>query len=84
MYQISFKRSAAKELKKLPQNVTDRIIEAIEELVENPRPQGYRKIVGSENLFRIRIGQYRVIYSIEDKELIIMIITVRHRKDAYR
>jgi mRNA interferase RelE/StbE len=84
MYTIRFKQSAAKEFKKLPAKAQARILEAIEALSGEPRPPGCRKLVGSENLYRIRVGQYRVIYEIDDGELIIMIIIIRHRKDAYR
>jgi mRNA interferase RelE/StbE len=82
-YAVVFARSARRELDKLPEQVVDRIFPRIESLRENPRPHGCRKIKGSENLWRIRVGDYRVIYSIEDRRRLVDIIAVRHRSDAY-
>lgn len=83
-YAIVFARSARRELDKLPDSVVDRILPRIEELSTNPRPHGCRKIKGSDNLWRIRVGDYRVIYSIDDRRQIVDIVTVRHRSDAYK
>ena len=83
-YAVVFARSARRELDKLPEPVVDRILPRIEGLIENPRPHGCRKIQGSDNLWRIRVGDYRVIYSIDDRQRLVDIVTVRHRSDAYR
>lgn len=83
-YAVSFTRSARKEISKLDKNVVARIFSKIEALASNPLPSGCRKIQGAVDLWRIRVGNYRVIYQIIDQELIIEIVAVRHRRDAYR
>ncbi|MEO0413544.1 MAG: type II toxin-antitoxin system RelE/ParE family toxin, partial [Verrucomicrobiota bacterium] len=60
-----------------------RIIQAIDRLEDEPRPQGCRKLVGSERTYRIRVGSYRVVYEIEDECLKILVVRVRHRQSAY-
>ena len=83
-YSITFARSARKELEKLPASPAVRIIERIEALMKNPRPSGAVKLQGSKSLWRIWIGDYRVIYSIDDFARIVDIFAVRNRRDAYR
>jgi len=84
MYQVQFSRSAEKEIAALPGAVVKRLAKAIDGLENNPRPQGCKKLKGSaENLWRIRVGDYRVVYSIEDVLLIVDIRKVGHRKDIY-
>jgi mRNA interferase RelE/StbE len=83
-YTILFARSARKELELLDDNIANRILSKIESLSDNPRPMGCEKLKGEENLWRIRIGNYRVIYSVNDKYHIIDISIIRHRKDACR
>jgi mRNA interferase RelE/StbE len=83
-YSITFARSARKELEKLPPQFASRILERIESLVSTPRPSGSLKLKGEENLWRIRIGDYRVIYEIDDPKRNIDITVIRHRKDVYR
>jgi mRNA interferase RelE/StbE len=83
-YQILFARAAAKELEALPTKLAIRILESIEGLEVDPRPPGCKKLEGSEDLWRIRKGDYRVLYSIDDERRIVDIIAVRHRRDAYR
>ncbi len=83
-YQIEWKNSALKELQKLPRQVIPKIVAAVGDLSKDPYPQGVRKFIGSEDTFRIRAGDYRVIYEIFENKLIIEIIRVRHRKDVYR
>jgi mRNA interferase RelE/StbE len=83
-YSITFARSARKELQSLPAAQIGRIFPAIEALAENPRPQGCKKLQGENYLWRIRIGQYRVIYAVDDNDRIVDIIAVRHRRDIYR
>jgi mRNA interferase RelE/StbE len=83
-YRIEVKPAASKELTKLPKQVAQRIADAIDELADNPRPPGCKKLVGTENTYRIRVGDYRVIYDIEDDRLTVWVIRVRHRKDSYK
>ena len=82
-YRIDFARSARKELEALPDSTAMRVLLRIETLAMTPRPNGCRKLAGSDNLWRIRIGAYRVIYSINDKQRVVDVNGVRHRKDAY-
>lgn len=84
MYKIEWKQSAKKELKKLKKEVIPRIIKAVESLSINPHPTGSRKLQGSEHLYRVRLGDYRIVYSVENKILLIEIIRIGHRKDIYR
>ena len=82
-YRITFARSARHELEVLDPSVIRRILPKIESLSTHPRPHGSRKLTGEKNLWRIRIGDYRVFYSILDKERRIDITAVRHRREAY-
>ena len=83
-YQIEIKPSASKELEKLPRHIIPKIVVAIRELGENPYPQGVKKLTGFDRTYRIRVGDYRVLYNIYENRLVIEIIRVRHRKNAYR
>jgi len=84
VYEILLERRAEKDLKKLPSVLFQRIIEKIQPLAENPKPQGSRKITGSKNDWRIRIGDYRAIYEINEREKRVKIMLIRHRREAYR
>jgi len=83
-FNIQWKRSARKELKKLGKKVIPRIVHAVDLLADEPHPSGSRKLVGSEHIYRIRVGDYRVVYSMLDDVLCVEIIRVGHRKDVYR
>jgi mRNA interferase RelE/StbE len=82
-YSVEWRRSAARELKKLPQDVMLRILSAVEELSDNPYPAGMKKLTGVEHSYRIRIGDYRIVYSIWASRLAIEIVRVGNRKDIY-
>lgn len=82
-YVVKFKNSARKELNKLPVNIARPILVAIDTQSKSPRSGNAKKMAGSAN-WRLRVGNYRVIYSILDKELVIEIIRIRHRRDVYR
>ena len=82
-YSIEWKRSAAQELKKLPREVVGRILKAVEQLSIEPYPSGVRKLVGAEHTYRIRVSDYRIIYTVMASALIIEIIRVGHRRDIY-
>jgi mRNA interferase RelE/StbE len=82
-YQIIVSKSAQKEIRKLQKLDLQRVLAAIQSLSENPRPFGYKKLVASKNVNRIRIGDYRVLYLIEDTIRIVEISGVRHRREAY-
>ena len=83
-YAITFARSARKELENLDQALVNRIFPLIESLAQNPRPPKCKKLSGVQNLWRIRIGNYRVVYHICDADKVIDIVAVRHRREAYR
>lgn len=83
-YTLRFKNSAAKEFRGLSKELRQRVGEAIDRLSLNPRPEGMVKLQGSDNLYRIRIGDYRVVYTIDGKEKVILIMRVRHRRDVYQ
>lgn len=82
-YRIDFARSARKQLEALPDSIAMRVLARIEALAHTPRPHGCRKLVGSDNLWRIRVGDHRVIYSIDDANRAVDVNAVRHRREAY-
>lgn len=84
MYSIEFTKTAEKDLRRLPKQVISRIRKAVDALAENPRPHGYKKLVGQQDRYRIRIGDYRIIYNIKDDILVVLVIEIDHRKDIYR
>jgi len=84
IYQIEWKQSALHELKRLDRQSMPSIVRAIDSLASNPFPQSVKKLQGSEHKYRLCVGDYRVIYEVYSQRLIIEVIRVRHRKDAYR
>lgn len=84
-YKIEITRKIAKKLLRLPKKDQKKIIEKIDLLTVNPMPNGYKKLSGQTNpaLYRIRVGDYRIIYAIEEDRLIILIVELGHRKDIY-
>ncbi len=84
MYRVFLERAAEKQLKQLSAKLHDRVIAAIQTLAENPRPAGCRKLSGSGRDWRIRLGDYRVIYEIDDATREVRINRVRHRREVYR
>lgn len=84
MYEILIEGKAERDLKRLPGEVFHRIVPQIKALSKEPRPVGCRKITGSKRDWRLRIGEYRVIYEIEDRERTVKVMRVRHRREVYR
>ena len=84
MYSIGYTTSAQRELRKLDSSVRRRVRAAIDALAEDPRPNGCKKISGFETLWRIRIGDYRVVYDVIDEQVIVTVVRVAHRREAYR
>ncbi len=82
-YVINLKRSAEKELKRLPATIHDRAIERLVSLKENPRPAGAKKLRGREG-YTVRIGNYRVLYVIDDSEKEVEVFSIAHRREVYR
>lgn len=83
IYVIQISSSAAKDFKKLERSIQRRVQNAIESLKSEPRPHGVKKLKGADNLWRVRIGDYRVVYSIEDEQVLVLVIRIRHRRDVY-
>jgi mRNA interferase RelE/StbE len=83
-YQILMHPRARRELEKLPHAVGERIAIAIDALASDPRPAGVKKLQGDENLWRIRVGAYRIVYEIHDGRLIVLVVRIGDRKDIYR
>jgi mRNA interferase RelE/StbE len=82
-YRVEFKKSSSKELKKLPKEIALRVAKAIYKLSLNPRTGNVRPMVGVSS-WRLKVGDYRVIYDIDDRRVVILVIRIRHRKDVYR
>jgi mRNA interferase RelE/StbE len=82
-YKIYFRTSVEKDFSAVPKKDLQRILHRIEALATNPRPPGAAKLTGQER-YRIRQGRYRIVYSIQDKQLTVWIVKVAHRKDIYR
>jgi mRNA interferase RelE/StbE len=83
-YQIEFEKQAAKQFKALSELVQQRILPKIDALASDPRGIGAVKLAGTEDLYRIRVGDYRIIYSIQDDLLLILVVKIGHRRDVYR
>lgn len=84
LFNIQWKSVAKKELKKLDKSTILKILTAVESLAQIPYPQGVRKIQGMEQAYRIRVGDYRVVYTVEASVLLIEIIRARHRREIYK
>ena len=83
-YSVVFARSAGKELRSLDSPVALRILKRIEALSGNPRPAGVVKLEGAQDLWRVRVGEWRIVYRIADNERLVDITAIRHRREAYR
>lgn len=83
-FRVEFVPSAAKELSRVPRRDQVRIAAKIDALAASPRPSGSKKLVGSSDRWRIRVGNYRIIYDIHDKALRVLVIRIGHRRDVYR
>ncbi len=82
-HKIILPRSAQKAMDRLPDEVAARIMNALDGLKDQPRPPGCKKLRG-ENAWRVRVGDYRVIYEIHDKVLQVVVVTIGHRREVYR
>ena len=83
MHEVRIGRSAVKELEALPVQIIDRVAAKVDSLCTQPRPTGCKKLRGGDDLWRVRVGDYRIIDAIDDTQLIVEIRVIRHRKDAY-
>lgn len=84
MYEVYLERAAERDLKRLAAESFHRVISSIKALGVNPRPAGCRKLSGSKSDWRIRVGDYRVLYEIDDEEKAVRVMRVRHRREVYR
>ena len=84
VYSVHLAPAAERQLKALDKPVRARIVRRLRKLEETPRPQGVEKLSGPDDLYRIREGEYRIIYTIKDKELMVLVVKIGHRKDVYR
>ena len=83
-YRIEFVKQSAKQLKSLSTEEQQRIKIKIDTLADVPRPDGVVKLTGEDSLYRIRVGNYRIIYSIQDNQLLILVLKIGHRRDVYQ
>ncbi len=83
-YHIITPKSVQKQILALPASIILRIDEAILDLAENPRPDGVTKLKGSDRTYRLRVGDYRVVYDIYDQDLVVALIRCQHRREVYR
>ena len=82
-YRLTFKKSVTKDFRLIPKDDLGRILKRIEALAHDPRPMGSEKLSGKER-FRLRQGVYRIVYEIQDEELVIVVAKVGHRREVYR
>ncbi|MFU8797481.1 MAG: type II toxin-antitoxin system RelE family toxin [Gammaproteobacteria bacterium] len=84
MYHIDLSPAAQRQLKKLLSSVRHAIIKQLDSLKSTPRPDGVKKLAGIDKLYRLRIGDYRVVYTINDKQRVILVVKIGDRKEVYR
>jgi mRNA interferase RelE/StbE len=82
-YELRFKNSVAKDLRALPKSDVARVLERIDALRDDPRPPGSEKLSGQER-YRVRQGSYRILYEIEDQQVVVTVVKVGHRREVYR
>jgi len=82
-YRLTFRKSVAKDLRSIPPNDLSRMLKRLEALADDPRPMGSEKLSGQER-YRVRQGVYRIVYEIQDEELVILVVKVGHRREVYR
>ncbi|KPK14093.1 MAG: hypothetical protein AMJ62_14040 [Myxococcales bacterium SG8_38] len=83
-YSVELTRTAEKQFRTIAKRDLNRIVDAIRGLAERPRPQGARKLHGYDDVYRIRVGKYRIVYEVFDDRVVVIVLKVGHRKDVYR
>ena len=83
-YQIDFAPSAAKQFKKLRGDIRQGVEAKVDSLATNPRPPGVEKLEGADDLYRVRVGDFRIVYEIHDRHLTVLVVRIADRKDVYR
>jgi mRNA interferase RelE/StbE len=84
IYQVLISRSAEKQLKKLPLEAQRKVAAVIVSLGIEPRPYGCKKLSGTEDSYRVRVGDYRIIYDISERKVLVTVLKIAHRRDVYR
>ncbi|MEQ1680066.1 MAG: type II toxin-antitoxin system RelE/ParE family toxin [Nitrospira sp.] len=84
LYQIEFSRQADRQFRNLPSQIQQRLRSRIDSLVTTPCPHGAEKLSGTDQLYRIRVGDYRIVYAVEDERLLVLVVKVGHRREVYR
>ncbi|MDH4304231.1 MAG: type II toxin-antitoxin system RelE/ParE family toxin [Nitrospira sp.] len=84
LYQIEFSRQADRQFRNLPSQIQQRLKSRIDSLSTTPCPHGSEKLSGVDQLYRIRVGDYRIIYAVEDNRLIVLVVKIGHRREVYR
>lgn len=82
-YTVEISAQARKQLKRMPKSDKKKILDKIDSLSDNPRPFGYKKLYYYTEYFRVRVGNYRIIYTIQDRQLVVVVVEVTDRRDAY-
>jgi mRNA interferase RelE/StbE len=83
-YTVELSNRAKRDLAALSADLQTRIVTALRKLEGNPRPSGIEKMKGEENAYRLRVGDYRVLYEVHDKRLLVLVVKIRHRREVYR
>ena len=83
-YTVIISRTSQKVINRLDGDMYSRIIRKLETIEDNPRPVGIEKLAGQDNLYRVRVGDWRIVYAIQDRNLVILVVKVAHRKEVYR
>lgn len=83
-YTVRMNSRTCKELARLPGDMHRRVIRKLDALEANPRPVGVEKLSGTEDLYRVRVGDWRIVYAIRDRELVVIVIRIGHRREVYR
>ena len=83
-YAVDFAPAAERQIKAFDRSIQAQLLARIHKLASNPRPNGVEKLEGEENLYRIRSGNYRILYTINDKQLLVLVVKIADRKDVYR
>jgi mRNA interferase RelE/StbE len=83
-YTVRMESRVHKTLDRLPGDLHGRILRKLDALEDNPRPFGVEKLTGGEDLYRVRVGDWRIVYAIRDRELVVIIIRIGHRREVYR
>ena len=83
-YEVEITRTAEKQLRRLPRTDQERVARAVVALATDPFPRGARKLSGYDDVFRVRVGRYRILYSVSDTAMIVIVLKVGHRRNVYR